>query len=99
MEKFDEKIFTIIRDNMIDEIERGIINYTDEFISDLGFDSIKFMGLFYALEEELNIEIINGNKNYLFFSIETVQDLIDTMKTFIFEKELHIPLHRESNSA
>lgn len=41
MEKFDEKIFTIIRDNMIDEIERGIINYTDEFISDLGFDCIR----------------------------------------------------------
>lgn len=85
MEQFDEKIFTIIKDNMLDEIEKENITYTDEFIADLGFDSIKFMGLFYSLEEEFNVEIINGNKNYLFFSIETVQDLIDTMKTIIFE--------------
>ena len=50
-----------------------------EFIRDLGYDSISFMGLFLELEEEFKISIISNEKNYLFFSIITVGDLIDAL--------------------
>ena len=77
MEKFNERIENIIRENMIDSTIE--ILDTSKFVCDLGYDSISFMGLFLELEEEFKISIISNEKNYLFFSIITVGDLIDAL--------------------
>lgn len=81
MKDFEDKILQSIIDNMFDKSIK--IKDNDEFINDLGFDSIRLMGLFYSLEDEFEIDIINGDKNYLFFSIVTVGDLKEIMKKII----------------
>lgn len=78
MENLKEKVIKIVKDNMI-ESPKNIITETDELVADLGYDSIRLMGLFYTLEDEFNIQIINSSENYLFFSVETIQDIIDLL--------------------
>ena len=76
----DKKIIEVIRENLSEEKIKEIEITTEmEFIRDLGYDSISFMGLFLELEEEFKISIISNEKNYLFFSIITVGDLIDAL--------------------
>lgn len=76
----DKKIIEVIRENLSEEKNKEIEITTEmEFIRDLGYDSISFMGLFLELEEEFKISIISNEKNYLFFSIITVGDLIDAL--------------------
>ncbi len=76
-----ERVFELIKENLSEEIlQSQEIKTTTEFISDLGFESITFMGMFLELEEELGLSIISSDKNYLFFSIITVQDLLDAIE-------------------
>ncbi|MFR2794431.1 MAG: acyl carrier protein [Eisenbergiella sp.] len=84
MENLKKKIIEIVKENMIENQEK-IIKETDELVGDLGYDSIRFMGLFYTLEDEFDIQIINSVENYLFFSVETVQDLIDLLQKLNIE--------------
>lgn len=75
-----ERIFELIKENLPKgNCENQEIKNTTEFIGDLGFESITFMGMFLELEEELGISIISSDKNYLFFSIVTVQDLLEAI--------------------
>ncbi|MFR1757639.1 MAG: acyl carrier protein [Thomasclavelia spiroformis] len=84
MENLKKKVIEIVKENMIENQEK-IIKETDELVGDLGYDSIRFMGLFYTLEDEFDIQIINSVENYLFFSVETVQDLIDLLQKLNIE--------------
>lgn len=84
MQNVVERIKLIVKENMIEHQEIDI-KETDEFVADLGYDSVRFMGLFYCLEDEFNISIISSDKNYLFFSVVTVQDLIDIIKQLKIE--------------
>lgn len=59
------------------------IEVNDNLMEDLEFDSVRMMGLFYLLEEEFDIDILNGDNNYLFFSIETVRDLVEVINKSI----------------
>lgn len=81
-EELFKRVECIIKENMIAE-EDISIKPEDEFFGNLGFDSVKFMGLFYSLEDEFDISIINSAENYLFYSIVTVNDLIDVLQTVI----------------
>lgn len=84
MENLKKKVIEIVKENMIENQEK-IVKETDELVGDLGYDSIRFMGLFYTLEDEFDIQIINSVENYLFFSVETVQDLIDLLQKLNIE--------------
>ena len=83
--KLEEKILGVIRDSMFDGNTVNI-KMDDEFIADLSFDSIKFIGMFYLLEEELGIEIITSEHNYLFYSVTTVRDLLEVLQQIIERK-------------
>ncbi|MBU5317322.1 hypothetical protein KQI30_13785 [Clostridium bornimense] len=85
MNELIKRIEDVIRENTIYD-SKTKINLEDEFVGDLGFDSIKFMGLFYSLEEEFNIPIISSNENYIFFSVVTVKDLVDILKKVIYKE-------------
>ncbi len=74
-----ERVIDIVQSNMT----CGTPVNTDgnqNFIQDLGFDSIKLMGLFYSVEEEFSIEIFDNPNNFKFFSIETLNDLIELIQ-------------------
>jgi acyl carrier protein len=81
MNNIEERIISVIRENMPDRTLN--IEKESELICNLGFDSVRLMGMLYSLEEEFQIEIINGENNFLFFSITNVQDLIDVMNTIL----------------
>lgn len=76
MENIVEKVIKIVKENMLDE---AFVKPTNKLVADLGYDSVRFMGLLYTLEDEFGIDIINSTENYMFFSVETVQDLIDLL--------------------
>ena len=67
MNNIEERIISVIRENMPDRTLN--IEKESELICNLGFDSVRLMGMLYSLEEEFQIEIINGENNFLFFSI------------------------------
>lgn len=81
MNNIEERIISVIRENMPNRTLN--IEKESELICNLGFDSVRLMGMLYSLEEEFQIEIINGENNFLFFSITNVQDLIDVMNTIL----------------
>ncbi len=81
MNNTEERIISVIRENMPDRTLN--IEKESELICNLGFDSVRLMGMLYSLEEEFQIEIINGENNFLFFSITSVQDLIDVMNSIL----------------
>ena len=81
MNNIEERIISVIKENMPDRTLN--IEKESELICNLGFDSVRLMGMLYSLEEEFQIEIINGENNFLFFSITNVQDLIDVMNTIL----------------
>lgn len=80
-QEIEQKIMKIVKNNL--PSEKNIIQLEDEFIADLGFDSIRFMGLFYCLEDEFGIDIVNSENNYLFFSIITVNDMLEVLDTVL----------------
>lgn len=82
MNDLADKVIKIISENLLDNNVHEIAP-DKEFVSDLGFDSIKFMGLFFALEEEFNIEIMNSPDNYKFFSVITVEDIIEILTNMV----------------
>ena len=76
----EKNIIEMIKENFKEKITDSVsIQSETEFIRDLNFDSIAFMELFLLLESELNISIISSEKNYLFFSIVTIKDLLDAL--------------------
>lgn len=76
----EKNIIEMIKENFQEKITDSVsIQSETEFIRDLNFDSIAFMELFLLLESELNISIISSEKNYLFFSIVTIKDLLDAL--------------------
>lgn len=56
------------------------IGFDSNLVMDLGYDSLRLMGLFFSLEQQFNIDIVNSSANYEFFGIETVGDLVDLLK-------------------
>lgn len=68
MNNIEERIISVIRENMPDRTLN--IEKESELICNLGFDSVRLMGMLYSLEEEFQIEIINGENNFLFFPLQ-----------------------------
>ena len=82
MDELFNRVKGVIKENVL--IENDVeITLQDEFFGNLGFDSVKFMGLFYSLEDEFDVSIINSNENYKFYSIVTVGDLVEVLSTIV----------------
>lgn len=83
----EKKLIEIVYNNIPTELH-GMkkideIKLTDELFQDLGYDSISFMGLLLEIEDEWNISIIEGENNYIFFSVSSIQDLLDVLNQLI----------------
>ena len=83
MKEYKDKIMEILQDDVLNGSYTENIKMEDELVADLGLDSVKFMGLFSLMEEEFGVPIISNEKNYIFFSIITVNDLIEAMDTVL----------------
>ena len=92
MSKPEGGIMVDIQQNIMDLIKQNIpedsafktteLSNDLKFVSDLGYDSVRMMGLLFFIEQQFDIEIINSPENYKFFSIETIEDLIDLLNTY-----------------
>lgn len=75
-----DKIISIIKENEL--VEQGCEVTADmSLIADLGFDSVKLMGLLFEIEQEFDISIINDTSNYKFFTVETISDIVELLNT------------------
>lgn len=83
MMEHEQIIIKIVGECIKDLNVKHQIEVNDNLMEDLEFDSVRMMGLFYLLEEEFDIDILNGDNNYLFFSIETVRDLVEVINKSI----------------
>lgn len=83
MNKYENIVKEILESDILEGIKAEDIKMEDELVGDLGLDSIKFMGLFSILEERFEVPIISSDKNYIFFSIITVKDLVDAVQMLL----------------
>lgn len=79
------RIYSVIEDTLSDK-EKIELSEEKKFIEDLEYDSVRFMGMFFALEQEFDIQIISSDKNYMFFSIVTINDLIEAIDSVVNQK-------------
>lgn len=79
----EERVLMNVKEVMNDMNYCDEIELSNSFVADLGFESVRLVGLFYLLEEEFDIQILSGENNHLFFAVETVQDLIDIIEISI----------------
>ncbi|MCX8130472.1 MAG: acyl carrier protein [Clostridia bacterium] len=86
MENFENDVLDLVKSNMREDLaSTASLSVDSHLITDLGYDSIRLMGLFFSIEQDFNLSIINSCANYEFFSVETVGDLVGLLKSKINE--------------
>ena len=84
MQKITNNVLELVKRNIPEDagVDLNKFSPDSKLIEELGYDSIRMMGLFFSIEQEFEIDIINSCDNYKFFSIETVNDLIDLLQDY-----------------
>ncbi|MDP3794610.1 MAG: acyl carrier protein [bacterium] len=85
MKDIEESVRTILTAQL--EISEDMVTIEADFQRDLGMDSLEFVELLLTVEEKLQIEIDDEVAE----GIETVGDLIASVKALIAKKEPPVP--------
>lgn len=72
-----DKVAEILKEDMMVE---GNITMESDFFEDFNFDSLDFVELVMALEDEFNIEVSEDEQEELEDKVKTVGDIVELLK-------------------